>query len=325
MKRAVSPLVLSACFLALLGAAAPAHAASTTFVSQADGNDANACTSPAAPCATLNGAYGKTVAGGVIHVLPGEYPSLEITQSVEIIAESGQASITSSATGGANTLGRFYVNTGAADDVRIRGFTLRAGTSGFVGPVAGISFVGAGALYVEDCTLVDAGNEAILFIPTGAGELYVSNSVVSDDIGSDGGGILIKPTGSGSAEAVLDNVRVEDNANGILVDGRATTGANEVTIRNTTVAGSTNYGLNAIDSGGGATNVMIEGATFSNNGTQGVISNGNNTTVRMRNSTVTGNARGIIFSNSGKLISGGGNLVTGNTVNGTFSSSVAQQ
>ena len=123
---------------------------------------------------------------------------------------------------------------------------------------------------------------------------------------------------------MLDNVSVDDNSTGITVDGRSTTGTNTVTIRNSTFAGSTTYGVNAIDSAGGATNVVIEGSTLSNNGSHGVVSNGANTTVHMRNSTVTGNARGIIFTASGKLISVGGNAVVNNTVNGAFTSSVAQ-
>ena len=309
--------------VSLLFLAAPAQAARVTFVSQLTGSDSYNCTSPASPCATLSGAYGKTEAGGVMHVLPGEYSSLEITQSVKIIADGGQASITSSAIGGVNMAGAFYVNAGAADDVLIRGFTLRGGSGLVVGAITGISFVAAGALYVENCTLADSeGNYGILFVPTGASELYVSNSVAYNN---SSGGILIKPAGAGSVKAVLDNVSVEDNGSGITIDGRSTTADVAVTIRNTTVAGSTNYGLNAIDSGGGATSVVIEGSTFSNNGTQGVISNGANTTVRMRNSTVTGNARGIIFANSGKLISGGGNLVRANTINGAFTATEAQQ
>ena len=55
------------------------------------------------------------------------------------------------------------------------------------------------------------------------------------------------------------------------------------------------------------------------------MSSGANTTVRMRDSTVTGNARGIIFTAGGKLISNGGNVVTGNTIDGAFSSTVAQK
>ena len=323
MNGVLSPLSLLACVLALLAVAGPVHGAGATFVSQANGDDMNACTSAAEPCETLTGAYGKTDPGGVMHVLPGEYASLAVDKSVEIIADSGQASITSSSNGGVNTSGRFYVNTGAADDVRIRGFTLRAGSGGVVGPIAGISFVAAGSLYVENCTLVDSpGNYGILFLPTAASELYVSNSVVSDN---SGGGILIRPAGAGSVKAVLDNVSIEDNFSGISIDSRTTTGTNSVTIRNSTVSGGSQFGIYALESGGGVTNVVVEGSTSANNATFGIGSNGVNATVRLRNSTVTGNGTGIAVAGSGKLISLGGNSVRGNTANGVFTATEAQQ
>jgi hypothetical protein len=48
-------------------------------------------------------------------------------------------------------------------------------------------------------------------------------------------------------------------------------------------------------------------------------------TERVRNSTVTGNATGLIATNTAKLISHGGNIVAGNTVNGAFTQTVGQQ
>ena len=43
--------------------------------------------------------------------------------------------------------------------------------------------------------------------------------------------------------------------------------------------------------------------------------------MRMRFSTVTGNATGLLANGGGQLISQGGNTVAGNTTNGAFSSS----
>ena len=125
---------------------------------------------------------------------------------------------------------------------------------------------------------------------------------------------------AGGVRAVLDNVDVPDSTSGILIDGRNTTGTNTVIIRNSTVAATGTWGIFALDNGGGSTNVMIEGSTVANSGTFGVGANGTNTIVRMRFSTVTGNATGLLANGGGQVISQGSNTVAGNTTNGAFSS-----
>lgn len=64
---------------------------SDTWVS-ITGNDANACNQPINPCRTIgtsDGALSKTLPGGIVHVLPGNYNLFFITESVSIIAEPG--------------------------------------------------------------------------------------------------------------------------------------------------------------------------------------------------------------------------------------------
>jgi hypothetical protein len=324
MKRLSVSLAASACLLALLGAAAPAQAAFATFVSGA-GLDTNDCLTPATPCrdiGTPTGALSKTDAGGITHVLPGEYNAFSINKSVEIVADAGQASIYTTVTGpiaGVTGNAGIAVEVGAADVVRIRGF--------LVNSEHGIVIVASGVVHVEDCTLIGVANRyGLLYAPTGASELYVSGSRMSRLPGaSSSGGILIRATGSGSAKVVLDNVAVEDNNTGILADGRATTGSNDVTVRNSTIAGNSAFGLHAVDSGGGVTDVMVERSTASNNGTQGFVATGANAQIRLRDSTSTGNGRGLQIASSGEIISHGGNVIADNTVNGGFTSTVPQQ
>lgn len=136
--------------------------------------------------------------------------------------------------------------------------------------------------------------------------------------------IRILPSGSAGVNAVLDDVRIERAPSGILIDGRATTGSNTVTIRNSVVSGNTGYGVAVVDAGGGSTKAVIESTTIANDATQGVGAYGVNVTVRVKDSTISGNGTGLDRSGA-QLISLGGNSVVDNTVNGSFSSTVGPQ
>ena len=108
-------------------------------------------------------------------------------------------------------------------------------------------------------------------------------------------------------------------------DGTGTNGTLAVTVRNSTLAGGIAYGVFATESGTGSINAMIEGSTIANNGSHGVLVSGASATVRMRDSTVTGNGFGIMVTSGGKIVSQGGNVVAGNTGQGTFTQTLPQQ
>ena len=320
MRKFAFPLAASAGLVAFLGAAVPAHAAFATFVS-GNGSDAADCLTPDTACREIFGASGalsKTDEGGLIHVLPGEYIAFTVVKGVDIVADGGQASIFSTVAGDAG----IAVAVSGDQVVRIRGFLIAAAN--------GIVINGGGVVHIEECTLIGAETKAgIVYTPTEAGELYVSDTTLSRPTvpaAAQGRGILIRPTGSGSAKVLLDNVEATDNALGIVIDGRATTGSNTATVRNSAIAGSTTFGLQVIDSTGGTTNVVIEGSTSTSNRTHGVRVSGANATIRMRDSTVTNNGtRGLFTESGGQIISHGGNVIAGNTVNGSFNSTVPPQ
>jgi len=321
MQKLVVSLAASACFVALFGAT-PARAGFVTFVS-GNGADGVGCgVTPASACREIFGATGalaQTDEGGIIHVLPGEYIAFPIDKGVDIVADAGQASIYSTVAGGG---GGIVVDGSVSGNrvVRIRGFLINS--------AHGIVINGSGVVHIEDCTLMGVeGRYGIVYAPTGAGELYVSDTTVSrPTVPAQGGGILIRPTGSGSAKAVLDSVNVEDNATeGVRIDGRFTTGSNSLTIRNSTIAGGSGFGAAVYDSGNGVSTMTIDGSTIADNATFGVVASGSNATARLVNSVVSGNARGLIATTSGSIISQGGNMVAGNTVNGAFTQTLPLQ
>jgi hypothetical protein len=313
---------------AMLGVSSPAHAAFTTFVS-GNGDDNADCLTPATACRQITAAIDKTTAGGVVAVLPGDYAPFTLGldgEQVDVIAQDGLAMVTGSllpVPGGGNAAILVNVNAAGSMPIKIHGFTLSAGGGGIV--ILGNS----PEVFIENCTIVQAGPEnGIDFRPSNdTGELHITNTTVSRAVGSPSGiGIRIRPSGGTNAEVVLENTRIENSSiQGMLVDGRTTTGYNEVTIRDSVLSANHATGLHAVDSGGGTTDVMVERTTAASNGTQGFVATGGNAVIRMRDSTSTGNGRGLQGVSGGQIVSHGGNVIAGNTVNGVFTSTLPQQ
>ena len=188
------------------------------------GDDANPC-SRTAPCKTFAGAISKTAASGEINCLDsGGFGAVTITKSITISCEAGTAGVLVSGTNG------IVVSVAATDIVYLRGLDFEGLGTG----LAGINFINAGVLHVEHCLIrgFSAGTATgINFAPTGVSELYVSESYITDNgTGATGGGITIRPTGAGSAKAVVSQSHVENNVSGIKVDGTVAAGAVTLTV-----------------------------------------------------------------------------------------------
>jgi Right handed beta helix region len=278
-------LTTAAMTLGMLFVTAPAQAQFAVFIS-GDGNDGNSCLTPAAACRTLAIAQTTVASGGVIHVLPGEYSSVEITKSVQIIADGGQASIAGSTVSADGVAAAIVVNAGPTDVVKIRGmiFDRHGSLAG-----GGVGLVAGGALHIEKCTLVNAGaNFGLHFRPSGNSELVVSNSTIANNVG---GGIEVQPGAGGAAHVTIDRTRLLNNGRGIL----AVNGSN-VIMRNSTITGNT-------------IGVRVGAAAV----------------VRMADSTVSGNTTGLSPTGNSQIVSHRGNVVADNSTDGAFTSTVNQQ
>jgi len=270
----------------MIFAAVPAYAQPFAVFISGDGNDVNNCLTPATACRTLAQGQTAVVAGGVIHVLPGEYVTVAITKSVQIIADQGQASISGSTSGIDSLFAGIMVNAGPSDVVLVRGITVdRHGSTGG----GGIALVAGGALHVENCTLVNAGAQfGIHFRPSGNSELVVSNSTIANNAG---GGIEVRPGAGASATVTIDNTRILNNNRGIAVFNRG-----HVTVRNSTISGNTS-GVRAAQA---------------------------NASARIANSTISGNQTGLIAVRGGQIVSHRGNVLTDNVNDGAFTGTVNQ-
>jgi hypothetical protein len=248
-----------------------------------NGNDANDCLSPSAACRTLNGGVTKVDTGGeVILVDTGSYAGATITKSVKINVPAGNVAfsglpITINAPGGV---------------VVLRGLTMKALNPG-VG--TGVDIQAAAAVFIENC-VIDGWSTGVSMLV--AGELYVKASTIRNQTS-----VGVRAGNAGVVVSV-DGARFERNGVSpalYLSQGKAGV------VRSLFAHNSWGVG---VDNGGSAT---VDQSEASNNTTAGFSTDTG--TIRVLNSTVTGNAIGLQNFGGGTFESFGNNVVRGNTTN----------
>ena len=295
-------LTVALASLALLAFASGAEAQATRTWVSGVGDDANPC-SRTAPCKTFAGAISKTAAGGEISVLdPGGFGGVTITKSISIVAASDEGGVLVS---GTNAI---IINAGVNDNVTLRGLVIEGLGTG----LNGVRFLAGASLHVENCTINSFSGFGIDFEPSGVSELYVLDTVVRNNNGGSGGGILVKPTLTGSAAVLVDNVRLDNNRFGLRAEDRS-----KVTVRNSAASGNQTNAFFSITVGGGNVEVNLENTTAANNGGAGVRSDGGATAIaRVSNVMSVNNGNGLQAVAGGQIISHGNNRIQGNSNNG---------
>jgi hypothetical protein len=323
MRNRVLMMALATAGLSVVYAAPASAQATRTWVSGV-GDDVNPC-SRTAPCKTFAGAISKTAAGGEINCLdPGGFGAVTIIKSMTISCPYTEGG----ALAGGNGI---TVNLPLATDVVvIRGLDI----FGVNPPSNGIRFINQGSLHIEDSVIrrFNAANSwGVNFQPSGAGNLYISNTTITQNgNAATGGGVLIKPTGTGTARAVIDDVRIRNNAStGLSTDTTGNSGGLALTVNNTQVSGTSGNGILALSpAGNAASTIMLVNSTVANNNAIGVGANGL-VTMRVGNTTITGNAfaagSGVVMSNGGQIVSYLDNRLDGNASNGTFAPGIPKK
>src|SRR5262245_48885268 len=287
--------------------AAPAQAQlARTFVSSL-GNDANDC-QRLTPCRTFQGAHDKTLANGEITVLdPGGYGAVTITKAISIINDGvGEAGILVS--GGLNGIS---INAGPSDAVSLRGLTVKG--IGFGGG-NGIVFVSGGSLTVENCAIRPLDGSAvgygIYFRPNDSSHLGVLNTIVA---GNSAHGISILPTGGGSVGANLSRVHLVNNGAGlsVLAGNAGSTATLNVLVEDGTAARNAGNGF-FVSANTSPTSLMLIRSVASHN-FSGIVAIGPSATLRIGQSSLTGNAFSWQVVAGGTLQSYGDNNINGNS------------
>ena len=292
--------------------------ASRTWVSGV-GDDVNPC-SRTAPCKTFAGAISKTATGGEIDALdPGGFGAVTITKAITIDGDfSGLASALVSGVNGIN------VNAAGAN-VTLR----RIAINGITGlGIKGINVSAVGVLNVEDCYIFGFANEGIFVnLGTGANINIKRSTIVNNGLSNsagNGAGIRVTTSDNGSGVGhtvyvTVTNTNCDNNNEGYRFE-------NNVRGQITESTGSNNA-LNGFDvfPGAASSEMNLESCTSANNKQWGifVFTSG---TIRISNTTVTGNITlGLNPSAGGQILSYSNNKVQGNPGgNGAVSGPVPQ-
>ena len=324
-QRWASRALVAAALFVLFSSSAYAQA-TRTWVSGV-GDDANPC-SRTAPCKTFAGAISKTAAGGEISVLdPGGFGGVTITKSITINNVGGEAGVLVS---GTNAI---IINAAATDRVTLRGLNIEGLGTGIVG----VRILSAAEVVIEDCQIQGfrgAGSNGILVAPSaGFMQVSVRNTTINANGQNTAGsaGILLKPTGTGAAVLDAVDVVVNNNGSGIIADA-STGSAAWASVRDSQITGNAQDGVLAISSSAGTARVAVQSSTLQNNGfTSGLTTiaalraSGSAASIRFLDNVITVNKVGVAIVGGGQVISYGGNVITANSNNGTFTTTSPTQ
>ncbi|MDP5280661.1 hypothetical protein Q9Q95_17175 [Sphingomonas sp. DG1-23] len=324
-KSRLIPCVAGLLVAGSLAYAAPASAQATRTWVSGVGDDVNPC-SRTAPCKTFAGAISKTAAGGEINCLDqGAYGTVTITKSISLYCEGVTAGVLHSATNG------IVINAGPNDHIALRGLDINGGTPSAAG-LNSIRFLAGGSLLVENVLIRNAIGAApngwgINFAPSTVARLTLKN-VTIHNVGTavSGGGVLISPTGTGSARASISNLSVVNAFNGVIVDTPGNTGAGILmTIDDSNITGGVNgVTVNNPPATTGAI-VFINDSVVSNNTGFGIQAKGSAAArIRVADTTIALNGTGVSAIDGATIASYGTNRRLNNTSDGAFSSVLPQ-
>jgi hypothetical protein len=161
----------------------------------------------------------------------------------------------------------------------------------------GIVFNSGKELVLDNVEIRNGGGATcgILFFPHTNSELSINDSTISNfGTTGTGGGICLTPRTGHNVKATANHVNLLSDRFGVRADAT-----------------------------GGPVTLLVANSNIQSGNTG--ISSAQHSAVLVKNSTVAGNTTGLSHSSAGTLVSLGGNLVTGNTTKGTFTSTQAPQ
>jgi Right handed beta helix region len=276
---------------------APVSAATVNFI--ANGGSGLACSS-SAPCATIADALAVVDAGGQITCFDSTaFSSGGSSYALSVAIDC--PGVYSMSGGGFTFLGNNQV-------VKIRNMTMRRLT----GTNPAISVQGSGTLIIENCIIESVSAEALDIEPTGAFNLVVTNSRMSNN----SAGVLIAPQSGGSVTATFNNVTIANNSGG-GIKTESTNGAVTVDVVDSVISDNGGNGLNAVGGAGGANMLNLIRDVIASNGSAGVQANGTNAAALVNNTVLDSNTAGATsVVGGGRILTYGNNSIVGTSGSG---------
>ena len=285
---------------------APAHAQrARTFVASY-GNDANPCTF-GSPCKTFQQAVNVVAAGGEVTAIDSAgFGPIAISQAITITSPDGVEAGIVPVTGGA----AITINAGPNDAIVLRGLTLNGSGAGSNGVV----FNSGASLTVTNCVVQNFASDGsnitngngILIQPTSSQVNFtITNSIF---VNNDNDGILyFPPSGSASANGVVDHVTGTGNFDGIdVISG---TGSTVTAISNSNFSNNSDDGI--FVSNTGPLTMSIDTVSAVSNSVNGIAASGT-PNVLLGRSVITGNGTGVDNTTSNTFFTYKDNRISGN-------------
>lgn len=274
------------------------------------GVDSGACTSNAAPCATIQYALDQAGDGDVILIAAGVYTeNLQIVNSVTL---QGVDAATTIVDGSAQLKRVITMSYSPPISVALRNLSIRNGKGGIISS-SGPLQVESSRIYNNDATgeFYDEGGGLFLFGPT-----TIGNTVIDSNIGQYGGGVYARADITITASAIYNNVADESGGGvGVSIDE----GENRALLSNTTISGNRAFSAAGVSVGSAGTELSLRHATIAYNqsatgsNTPGGLSVALGVDARIANSIIAANG-GSSQCNSGvNITSLGGNLSSDNS------------
>ncbi len=255
------------------------------------GDDSNSCTSPGAPCVTINGAIGKAAGGDTIFVAAGIYSSASLVFQVVLLDKS------------------VILSGGWGDNFSIQDGMSTVEGQGFP---RGIN-VNSGVTVTIDYFVVQSGPGSVYGGIYNAGTLILSNSTVKNNVNiGSGGGIVNNGVLTLTNTVVISNSATGSGGGiyntGILSVIRSTISGNSATA---TGGGIYNCGacISIINTSSVDHNITTVSGVYSFGGA-GIYNGGGDLT--LNNSTVSNNASAMY---GGGIFQAGSLILNSSTVN----------
>lgn len=228
------------------------------------GVDSGACTSMAAPCATIQYALDQTGDGDVIVIAAGVYTeNLHIAKSITLEGADAATTIVDGSAQPKRVIGMNY-NPPLA--VTIRTLSLRNGKGGVLGS-SGSLWVESSRIYDNDATgeFYDEGGGVYSF-----GAATISNTAIYSNIAQYGGGVYARADITITASAIYSNV-AEESGGGVSIGG-ANDGT-RVLLSNITISGNRAFSAAGVEVGSAGTELTLRHATITYNQSATTASN----------------------------------------------------